>query len=356
MTRQELLRDYDPDGVGLNNAGIYGLPFGLSQARVVIIPMPWDVTVSYRAGTNKGPQAIRAASPQLDLYENDIDRAWELGLYLHTGEFSDGLHERSRSLRQHAELIIDDLENGLDAATRHAAEYELVNGGCAQMIDDLQAEAGRLLDEEKIVAVLGGDHSTPLGLMRALAARHDEFAILQIDAHADLRRAYEGFEYSHASIMYNALQLPQITTLTQVGVRDLCDAEAQLAQRDARIHLFGMRELQSQQFGGTAWAEQCRRIIDTLPAKVYISFDIDGLDPALCPNTGTPVPGGLGFAEAMYLIEQAVRSGRKIIGFDLVEVAPGPNADEWDANVGARVLYRMANLCGVSQGMLQFRE
>jgi agmatinase len=202
------------------------------------------------------------------------------------------------------------------------------------------------MDQNKIVALLGGDHSTPLGLMQALAEKHSSFGILHIDAHADLREAYEGFEYSHASIMFNAIKIPQITHLVQVGIRDYCEAELRLIKSDNRISAFFDRDIKHRQFEGTTWASICDQIIDVLPKKVYLSFDIDGLDPKLCPNTGTPVPGGLELEQSIYLVEKLVYSGRTIIGFDLNEVAPGK--DEWDANVGARLLYRLANMCLVS--------
>jgi agmatinase len=180
--------------------------------------------------------------------------------------------------------------------------------------------------------------------MHALAERNTDFGILQIDAHMDLRDAYEGFDYSHASIMFNALKIPQISKLVQVGIRDYCETEAQLAaDSQGRVEVFYDRELATAQFQGQIWQKSCEKIIKALPDKVYISFDIDGLDPKLCPGTGTPVPGGMEFEQAMYLIEQVAASGRKIIGFDLCEVAPRKK-DDWDANVGARVLYRMANL------------
>ena len=115
---------------------------------------------------------------------------------------------------------------------------------------------------------------------------------------------------------------------------------------DKRITTFFDRDIKQQQYEGKTWAGICDSIIALLPEKVYLSFDIDGLDPKLCPNTGTPVPGGLELEQTLYLVEKLVQSGRKIIGFDLNEVAPGN--DEWDANVGARLLYRLANMCLVS--------
>jgi agmatinase len=194
------------------------------------------------------------------------------------------------------------------------------------------------------VGLVGGDHSTPLGLFRAQAARHKRFGILHIDAHMDLRIAYEGFTFSHASIMYNALPLKELTTLVQVGIRDFCQQEndVMVAQK-GRVKVVRSADIRRQQFDGVTWRDQCDAIIAALPEAVHISFDIDGLDPTLCPHTGTPVPGGLAFEEATYLLSRLAASGKRIIGFDLVEVSPGKESD-WDANVGARLLW---HLCGV---------
>jgi agmatinase len=167
--------------------------------------------------------------------------------------------------------------------------------------------------------------------------------VLHVDAHADLRVAYEGFTYSHASVLYNAAETcPEITRLVQVGLRDLSEEEhAYAARSGGRIVQHHDVALAQARFEGEPWAAQVRRIVDPLPADVYVSFDVDGLDPTLCPHTGTPVPGGLSFQEAAALIGGVVRSGRRIVGFDLVEVAPGADGDEWDGNVGARLLYKL---------------
>jgi agmatinase len=183
--------------------------------------------------------------------------------------------------------------------------------------------------------------------MHALADQHEEFGILQIDAHADLREAYEGFTYSHASIMYNALKLKQVKRLVQVGIRDIAESEVELVRSsNGRIITFYDTMLKDALYKGASWKKQCKKIIAQLPQKVYISFDIDGLDPKLCPGTGTPVPGGLEFEEALYLIRALVNGGHKIIGFDLCEVAPGNS--QWNGNVGARLLYKLCNLMYVS--------
>lgn len=155
--------------------------------------------------------------------------------------------------------------------------------------------------------------------------------------------------------MYNALKLPAIKQLVQVGIRDLCEAEHELIQRGGgRIHTFFDDELKRSLDAGKSWSFLCEAIVKDLPKKVYLSFDIDGLDPRFCPNTGTPVPGGLDFFKLTELIRAVSKSGRTIIGFDLNEVAPGPDND-WDANVGARLLWQLSCWTAVSQGLLKER-
>jgi agmatinase len=198
----------------------------------------------------------------------------------------------------------------------------------------------------KRVAVIGGDHSSPLGYFRALATKYPSFGILHIDAHADLRNAYEGFTYSHASIMFNALQIPQITRLVQVGLRDICQDEVDLINgSEQRVVAYYDATVQQRLYGGQNWLEICREIVAHLPQQVHISFDVDGLDPKLCPHTGTPVPGGLELEQAYCLFREVVKSGRQIIGFDLAEVGDA----DWDGNVGARIVYKLANLLDLSQ-------
>jgi agmatinase len=187
-------------------------------------------------------------------------------------------------------------------------------------------------------------------MIEALSEKFQSFANLQIDAHADLRDAYEGFEFSHASIMFNALKIKQVEKLVQVGIRDYCDEELNLIhQSEGRIKTFFDRDIKYAQFNGDSWDRICNRIIKELPENVYLSFDIDGLDPKLCPNTGTPVAGGFETEQVLFLLEKIVKSGKKIIAFDLNEVSPGSDGDDWDANVASRLLFRIANLSAMSQ-------
>lgn len=328
---------FDPDGPGLQNGQLYGLPVSVHEAAVWVIPVPWDTTVSYRAGTALGPAAILEASGQVEVYDDSRKEAWKPGVYML--EISSELAILNAKARIQAKQIIDAWESG-DALPNRAEVLSEVNWACEEMVEWVEKQALEALDAGKIPAVLGGDHSTPLGLIRALAHTHESFGILQIDAHMDLREAYEDFTFSHASIMWNSAQLSAVSRIVQVGVRDYCAGEVELIQASSgRIRPFSFREIAKKQFEGITWTDQVQEMVESLPDKVYISFDIDGLDPALCPDTGTPVPGGLSFEEALYLIGAVVDSGREIIGFDLVEVAPGQT--EWNAIVGARLLYRM---------------
>jgi agmatinase len=133
----------------------------------------------------------------------------------------------------------------------------------------------------------------------------------------DLRIAYEGFTYSHASIMYNALQIPQISKIVQVGIRDFCEQEVAVVQQSkGRVLVNTDADMKTENFAGKTWEQQCDAIIATLPQKVCISFDIDGMHSSYCPNTGTPVPGGFSFEQATYLFNKLAASGKEIIGFD----------------------------------------
>jgi agmatinase len=139
-------------------------------------------------------------------------------------------------------------------------------------------------------------------------------------------------------------KIPQVKKLVQVGIRDFAKGEVDFVAANAnRVTVHYDSQLAERGFRGEPWHVTCDAILTGLPREVYVSFDIDGLDPKLCPSTGTPVPGGLSFHQASYLIKRLVESGRTIVGFDLNEVVPGPDGDEWDANVGARMLYK---LCG----------
>jgi agmatinase len=349
MSKENKIAQFNPNDIGSADNNIFGLPFEPADASLVIIPVPWEVTVSYSAGTADGPAAVYEASYQVDLYDPFVADAWKLGIAMQP--VSKKIKSTSNQLRKKAEKYIDMYADGKTAdknATMKAIKKE-VDAACKDLNKWVKKEALKQMDKGKVVALLGGDHSTPLGLMQALAEKHESFGILQIDAHADLRDAYEGFEFSHASIMFNALKIEQVSKLVQVGIRDYCEDERVLSDNSKRVKTFYDSDIKAQQYEGKTWAKQCDEIIKALPEKVYLSIDIDGLDPKLCPNTGTPVPGGFEFEQVVYLIQKLVEAKKQIIAFDINEVAPGK--DEWDANVGARLLYKVSNMCLVSNGV-----
>jgi agmatinase len=329
---------FDPDAPAQPGSGIYGLPHTPDEAAVVVIPVPWDATTSYRAGAARGPAAILAASRQVDLFDAETGHPYRHGIAMldEIGE----IVEWNTAARALAEPVI---EVGGEVTGDLASDLDEVNALGARLNERVREEATRWLVRGKLVALVGGDHAAPYGNIEAVAERHPGVGILHLDAHADLRRAYEGFTWSHASIMYNvATRIPGVSRIVQFGIRDLGSAEAEMSRgSNGRIVTFFEPELAARRFEGETWGAQAARIVAELPRDVYLSWDIDGLDPAYCPHTGTPVPGGLSFAQAAYILRKVVDSGRRIVGLDLNEVAPGPAGDEWDANVGARLLYKM---------------
>lgn len=340
------ISNFDPNSVGLKSNNIFGLPFSKDEASLVLLPVPWEVTVSYRAGTADGPENIFNAAMQVDLYDPDVKDGWKKGFNMLP--VNSDIRAKSDHFRKNAELIIAAMTEGIIIEEDEQLRIRLgeINEAGQFLLDWVYNQAKKLLEEGKKTGLIGGDHSTPLGFIKALSEVHNEFGILQIDAHADLRIAYEGFTYSHASIMYNVLQqIPQMKKLVQVGIRDYCNEELEIInQSNGRVVTFFDRDIKAQQYEGTTWKEICKQVINALPSKVYISFDIDGLDPKLCPNTGTPVPGGFETEQIFYLLKMLHQSGKEIIGFDLNEVSGGnDDGDSIDAITGARVLFKLCN-------------
>ncbi|WP_047449262.1 agmatinase [Alistipes sp. ZOR0009] len=335
--------EFNPNGVGMPNGNYFALPYTPEESNVVLLSVPWDVTTSYAPGTADGPQAILDASPQLDLYDPFVKDAWKVGIG--TLPTDEDWRAKSAELRELAEDVIERLENGEQETSSAIVKHlKTINTASEALNEYVYEEAKEWIEKGKIVGVVGGEHSVPFGLIKALSEKHEGLGILHIDAHCDLRVAYEGFTYSHASIMYNVLdKLPKVDRLVQVAVRDFSEEEIDFAMNHPKVVPFTDFEIAEEKFQGMTWHEQCEQIIEQLPSNVYISFDIDGLTPDNCPTTGTPVPGGLSYQEAIYLLKLVAESGRKIVGFDLVEVAPAEEG-EWDANVGARLLYKLCNL------------
>lgn len=340
---------FDPNAAAAPDAGVFGLPHTPEEAGVVLLSVPFDATTSYRKGAADGPAAILEASKQVDLLDLETGKPYEVGLAMLPPHVD--VARWNAEARDLGQGILDvGGELGGDPALEAAlARVNEISGRVDAVVYE---EAKRWLDAGKIVGLVGGDHAAPFGAIRAHAERWPGLGVLHFDAHADLRVAYEGFARSHASIMHNVLaDLPGVARLVQVGVRDLCEQELDaITGSGGRVTTFFDVDLARARRDGEPFGAVAARVAAALPEKVYVSFDIDGLDPALCPNTGTPVPGGLRFDEATAVLEAVVRSGRTIVGFDLNEVAPGGDGDEWDANVGARMLYKLIGWTLVSQG------
>ena len=333
--------------------GIFGLSTSSDSSLISLIPVPWEVTTSYGRGTSLGPAAIFAASPQIDLFDLRYGSAYTAGFFWNADSLTDKLRKQNDRLKPLAEQVIAEWNDEGSLSSREAmSNLETVNTGCAEMVDLIHKRTTSILSENKIPGVVGGDHSTPLGAIRAVCEKygHNTVGILHIDAHADLRLSYQGFQFSHASIMRNVCALKTSPkNLIQVGIRDFCQEEMDfINENGSRVHTHFDLEIKRNLFSGKAWLALCEQIANELPLHVYISFDIDGLSPDLCPHTGTPVPGGLSFDQASFLLETVARSGKQIVGFDLNEVTPGPDGDEWDGNVGARILFQLCSWAAVT--------
>ncbi|MEQ1664316.1 MAG: agmatinase family protein [Bdellovibrionales bacterium] len=405
-------------------AGIFGLASTREESKIILTPVPWEVTTSYGGGTSLGPQAILNASPQIDLFDHEFGEPYTVGYFLDDedpffmntnnklkilsqkvistwDEFSaaseneQSLRARAQNTTQSKDLLrtSEDLSLATSStktppSAHHSKFAELpqsaankskssaksklqkiadqVNTGCNEMVEKVYARTKAILSENKIPGLIGGDHSTPLGAIKAVCEKYNgNVGILHIDAHADLRLSYQGFHHSHASIMRNVCLLKtRPKKLVQVGIRDFCKEEYDFIKcNPSLISTHFDLQLKTDLHKGDSWHSICDKIINELPEQVYISFDIDGLSPEFCPNTGTPVPGGLSFDQVLYLIASIHRLHKKIVGFDLNEVAPKAitqtkptskksklidESDEWDGNVGSRLLFKMCGWAAVT--------
>lgn len=346
---------FDPNAPAQPGSGIFGLPHTEEESLVVLVPVPWEATTSYGGGAAEGPRAIFDASMQVDLFDLDVDRPYQHGIYMR--EIPSDVRAWNVAGKAAAAKIIERGGAGADPALR--AALEAVNGLSEKVNAHVEKEVADLIAMKKVVGVVGGDHAVPWGAIRAMARHEKALGVLHFDAHSDTREAFEGFRHSHASIMFNVLHdIPEVTKLVQVGIRDVCEAEVDLCRKQGdRVSVFYDRDLSRRKMEGETFASLAREIVAKLPERVWISFDIDGLDPRYCPHTGTPVPGGLEFAEAIAILRELARSGKRIVGFDLNEVAPNlaDESDEWDGNVGARLLYKMIGFALASQGKAELR-
>ncbi|MGE4292783.1 MAG: agmatinase [Desulfovibrio sp.] len=259
------------------------------NCRFHVIPAPFEASVSYGGGTGAGPAAILEASQQLEVWDG-LSAPAVLGI--HTTPAVNGA------------------------------------GSAQSVVQRIEAAVSWVAERGALPVLLGGEHTVTLGALRALAARNERFGIIQFDAHADLRQSYEGSKFSHACVMRRALELVctdgQAPEIFQIGVRALSPEEVALRRERGIAHL-DARAL--------ALSGLPRTLLPAdFPEKVYLTFDVDGLDPSVIRATGTPVPGGIGWHEALTLAEKALQ-GRTVLGFDVVELAPtaGDHASDFAA-------------------------
>lgn len=280
-----------------NFLGLDEAASGFEKAKVVILPVPYEATTSYGAGTGAGPSAIIEASRYIELYDQELDREpYEVGI-----------------------------------AT--LPSLELTGAGPQDAIRELREAYDKILDAggNKFVIALGGEHSISSAPILAWTERMKgkRLSVLQFDAHTDLRHEYEGSPYSHAAVMH---RVHENVDLVAVGIRALTREERELARRTSNIHLFLADDIHS----GDAWMDDVMKL---LGEDVYISFDVDGFDPSLVPSTGTPEPGGLQWYPVMKLLRR-VFTERNVVSADVVELAPIPGLSAPDFLV-AKLVYKM---------------
>jgi agmatinase len=267
------------------------------NAKVVILPVPYEATTSYGAGTSAGPSAIIEASRYIELYDQELDK-------------------------EPSEVGIATLPS-----------LELTGAGPQDAIRELREAYDKILEagSDKFVIVLGGEHSISSAPILAWTERMKgkRLSVLQFDAHTDLRHEYEGSPYSHAAVMH---RVHENVDLVAVGIRALTREERELARRTKNIHLFLADDIHS----GDAWMDDVMKL---LGEHVYISFDVDGFDPSLVPSTGTPEPGGLQWYQVMKLLRR-VFTERNVVSADIVELAPIPGLSAPDFLV-AKLAYKM---------------
>lgn len=291
-----------------NNYG--GLPeelSGLKESRYVILPLPYEVTTSYGKGTKLGPRAIVEASRNMELYDEEL-RAEPCEAGIHTA----------------GDLLFHDIDpKAMVKAVKEAVAHYLKLG--------------------KTVVCLGGEHNLTFPAYAAHLERHKELGILQIDAHADLRDTYEGTPFNHACVMRRCVGSAK--GVAQVGIRSLSREEADyLETRKKKWPILWARECQ----GDESWMDAA---IAAMPKKVYLTVDIDGLDPSLVPGTGTPEPGGLLWYPTLRFLRRLAKE-REIVGFDLMELAPAPGHHAGDF-LAARLVYKIIGYMEEARGALR---
>ncbi len=272
------------------------------KSEIVIISAPYEHTVSYGGGTSKGPEAILNASAYVEFYDDEFDR----------------------------ELCFD-----LGICTLEPINFAGATDDKALKI--LENQVTQVLDDNKFAVVLGGEHTISTAPIRAHFKKYPEMTLLHFDAHSDLRDEYEGSKFSHASFMARVMEFFPAEKLTQIGIRAQCIEEAEYIKKN-NINTFYASAIRRGLYGHN-WQ---KKAVDTLGETIYITFDVDYFDPAIMPSTGTPEPDGFFYSETLDILREIIKSGRKIIGFDLVELSPIKSLEHSNLTA-ARFVYKLLN-------------
>ncbi len=282
-----------------NYAGIPDEFAQLEKAKVVLIPVPYDGGSTWGKGSDKGPQAFLDASKHLEWYDIETGtEVYQQGIYL--------------------------------------APSVVGNGTGQGMVEAVHKTTKEYIKRNKFVTVLGGDHSISIGNIRAFNECFDNLTVLHIDAHADLRKSYNGSAYNHACAVHEA---SQTTNLVQVGIRSMDAIEKTFMDEEKTFFAHDM-------VNDEYWTD---KVIDLMTDHVFITFDLDALDPSIMPSTGTPEPGGLFWYETLDFLKQ-VFAEKNVVGFDLMELCPNPG-DKTADFLAAKLYYKMLSYKFMEEGV-----
>ena len=283
-----------------------GLPQSFADyvaARFVVLPVPYEGTVTYQQGTARGPQAVIDASRYMELYDEELkSEIYRVGI--------------------------------------HTAEPLEVKPRPEDTVKEVERAVGEFLADDKVGVLLGGEHSVTFGAVAACRRKFSDLCVLQLDAHTDLRDEYDGTRFSHACVMRRCLE---IAPVTQVGIRSLSRPEADLLESDPNVTTYFAHDLRA-----TGLASRHDEILSTLTEQVYLTMDIDVFDPAFVPGTGTPEPGGLDWTDVTGLI-RALCAKKQVVGFDVVEVLPLPGSVVSEF-LAAKLIYRTMGYIAATAG------
>ncbi len=273
-----------------NFAGIPDRHSGYADSKTAVLPFPYEKTTCYVKGTRKGPDAIIKASSEMELYDEENANVFEAGICT----------LKPLEVDSRPELMESVIHKNIKA----------------------------LLDDDKFVAVLGGEHSITSGIAKAFREKYDDLNVLQIDAHADLKEEFEGTRYSHACAMRRTIE---ICPVVPVGIRSLSDEESEYI-KEKKLKVFWAKDI----VDNDEWFDAA---ISLLSRNVYITIDLDGLDPSVMPSVGTPEPGGLGYYQLLRFLKKVCEK-RNVVGFDAVELCPNENDISSDFTA-ARIVYKL---------------